>query len=175
MDGLGASLTPTPFMDPGRNTTGPPTDHTRKGTNIMNNLNPSQNGSEVNGPHMDPSWASAATELPPPPGYEAYPYAPPQFQQQAHPQQPTPHPPTGVVPNRKGLALWALMAPPIGLFALYLVSQVTVKQSLGDTSGAIETAHKARIVSLVGIVVGGVFWSMYLMAACAAAAATPTY
>lgn len=140
----------------------------------MSKVNPSQNGSGVNGPSIDPSWTTAASELPPPPGYGAAPSPQPQYAQQQYPQARPPQP-AAVVPTRMGLAIWALMAPPIGLFALYLASQVSVKQSAGDLTGAIETAHKAKIVSLVGIAIGGLFWSMYLMSACVAAASTPGY
>ena len=138
----------------------------------MTNYDNASNNGASTGPRIDPTWAAAATDPPPPPGFGPSGYVPfPNHQSTAH--RPT-YPPAA--PNRMGLAIWAtVLFMPLGLFALYLANQVTLKTSLGDTTGAIESSHKARMVAMAAFAIGGFLWLMFLMSACSALMMTPYY
>ena len=111
-------------------------------------------------PRLDPDWAATAHEPPPPVGYHF---------QGAPPRPLAPPPGSGSAPQRMGLAIAAtLLCFPVGLYAVYLASQVPVKTSMGDVAGAFETSNKVKIVSMIAIGIGALFGLMILMAGCSA-------
>jgi hypothetical protein len=133
----------------------------------MNQNNPYPDGTHAQ-PRIDPDWAAMANEPPPPVGY--------QFQ--GAPPRPLMPPPTGSgwAPQRMGLAIAAtVLCFPLGLYAVYLASQVPVKTSMGDVAGAFETSNKVKIVSMIAIGIGALFGLMILMAGCSALMTSAAY
>ena len=72
--------------------------------------------------------------------------------------------PVGTVPNHMGLAIGSLVVnllgcclPVFGIIAVVYASQVNGKLQMGDQVGAQAAAESAKLWSIVGLVVGGIF------------------
>ena len=132
----------------------------------MNQNNSYPDGTHAQ-PRLDPDWAAMSNEPPPPVGYQFH---------GAVPRPPAPPLGSGAAPQRMGLAIAAtLLCFPIGLYAVYLASQVPVKTSMGDVAGAFETSNKVKIVSVIAIGIGALFGLMILMAGCSALMTSAAY
>ena len=133
----------------------------------MSNYQPFPGQPTSPGPGGDPSWASRAGD-PPPPADMPYAFAPPAYQRTSGPQ--------GAVPNRMGLAVAAtLLFFPLGLYAIYLASQVSGKVLVGDLVGAVAESHKVKTISMIAFAIGGVLWLFFLMSACCALMMSAAY
>ncbi|MFI5792187.1 CD225/dispanin family protein [Streptomyces sp. NPDC051677] len=56
---------------------------------------------------------------------------------------------------------------PTGIAAIVFASQVSAKSAAGDYPGAVEASRKARILILVSVGIGVVFWLIVIIAASA--------
>ena len=61
-----------------------------------------------------------------------------------------------------------IMFFPIGIFGVYMSSQISRRRAMGDSVGAMEASNRARLLGFVAIGVGIVGWLLLLIAACSA-------
>jgi Interferon-induced transmembrane protein len=57
---------------------------------------------------------------------------------------------------------------PVGIFAVYMSSQISRRRAMGDSVGAMEASNRARLLGFIAIGLGIVGWLIFLIAACSA-------
>jgi hypothetical protein len=66
------------------------------------------------------------------------------------------------------VVIGTIMFFPIGIFGVYMSSQISRKRAMGDSVGAMEASNRARLLGFIAIGVGIVWWLFLLFAGCSA-------
>ncbi|MFM9592937.1 CD225/dispanin family protein [Streptomyces scabiei] len=83
-----------------------------------------------------------------------------------HPE-PTPHPPQGPVPESymtPAILVTLLCFLPTGIAAIVFASQVSAKAAAGDYQGSVQASRRARLLLLVSVGIGVLFWLIVIIA-----------
>ncbi|MFH8898615.1 CD225/dispanin family protein [Streptomyces coeruleorubidus] len=92
---------------------------------------------------------------------------PPPQPQQYHQQWGQTHAPQGPVPESymtPAILVTLLCFLPTGIAAIVFASQVSAKATTGDYQGAAQASRRARILILVSVGVGVLFWLIFIIA-----------